>query len=252
MARSTTRRVPLGWLTLLLCLVTPPAAEAQVQEGDALRGLPVQDGPIQVSIGFHLIKITDVDEREETIDFEGGIYLMWKDPRQAYDPAAEGLPDHGFTPGAYNTMPPRLYQGDFAVKEVFVGWRPQVRLNNGIGDRAMSYMAVGIWPDGMVVYTDQFHAKAETPMALRAYPFDTQRLEIFVSPYALGNHRVKLVHAPGLAGSWEQDSGIADWKILGIDVGEETTDFEMLDGTDRTFSQLVVGIGIERRPSHIL
>ena len=39
-----------------------------------------------VLIGFNLVNITDVNEKEETIDFEGAIYLEWVDPRLAYDP----------------------------------------------------------------------------------------------------------------------------------------------------------------------
>jgi hypothetical protein len=198
------------------------------------------------------MKITDVDEKQETIDFEGGMTLLWHDPRLAYDPREYGLEPEDVPSHLEDGLPPRIYQGDYAVKEVFAGWRPHIRINNGIGDRQISYMGIAIWPDGHIAYTDQFHATAETRMNLRRFPFDSQELEIHVTPYAMREFLVELVHAPALAGSWEQDAGIADWTSGGVEVERRETSMRMLDGTERTFSELVATIKIERRPGHIL
>lgn len=233
----------------------PVAAEAPAAEEPVvvnLRTTPASDGPIEVRIGFHLIRITDVDEREETLDFEGGLHMLWHDPRLAYDPVDIGRPDYEHVPGDFSRKPPLIFQGDFAVKEVFDGWRPHVRINNGIGDRQISYMAIAIWPDGHIAYTDQFHATAETPMALRRFPFDTQHLELFISPYAFKRHEMVFVHVPGLVGSWSQDAGIADWERIGLDIEEQPTEIEMLDGSATTLSELIVTVSLRRRPGHIL
>jgi len=228
--------------------------EAEPEAEPFLRSAPARDeGPIEVQIGFHLIRITDVDEREETIDFEGGLQMLWHDDRLAYDPADYGRPDYPIGGiDATNELPPRIFQGDFAVKEVFAGWRPQVRINNGIGDRHISWMAVAIWPDGSVGYTDKFHAKAETPMNLKQFPFDDQRLEVFVAPYAYQRHQLLFLHRPELVGAWDQNAGIADWESTGLEIEERPTVIEMLSGGERTYTQLVIAIELRRRPGHIL
>ncbi len=68
------------------------AANLITDNGDYMRGLPMTDGPLKVLISFQVINITDVNEKAETIDLEGAIYLVWMDIRQAYDPVALGMP----------------------------------------------------------------------------------------------------------------------------------------------------------------
>lgn len=57
---------------------------ANGQDDDYLAALPPSDGPLEVQVGFNLVNITDVNEKEETIDFDGQIILSWMDPRLAY------------------------------------------------------------------------------------------------------------------------------------------------------------------------
>lgn len=48
------------------------AVPAIAEDGDSLSAIPHGEAPLQVSVGFNLINLTDVNEKEETIDFEGG------------------------------------------------------------------------------------------------------------------------------------------------------------------------------------
>ena len=48
--------------------------------------------PLKISMGFSLASLSDVNEREETVDFEGTLYLNWKDPRLGHDPLSVNSP----------------------------------------------------------------------------------------------------------------------------------------------------------------
>ena len=239
-----------GLISFLLTIST--LSHGGVQPGDSLRMIPKpEDGPLEVRTGFHLIDITNVDEPNEEIEFEGAIVLKWSDPRQAYDPAELGLGDVDQAE-ILGRIPFRVYQGDYAVKEVYQGWRPHVRISNGIGDRSPHNMFIGVYPDGTVAYAEYFHAKVETPMDLRTFPFDSQRLEVYLHPYNYQNREVALVYDPGMSGTWGQDRGIAEWTKQGINITEKTAEYVRAGGDKHLFSELVIDINIGRRPGHII
>jgi hypothetical protein len=140
---------------LAIFLVAVPVSSTAEE---VLSGLRPGDRPLEVLMGFNLVNITDVGEKEETLDFEGAIYLEWQDPRLVYDPEHYGMPGD-WVAGDYSKVPAQVYQGDFAVKELFEGWRPHVVIPNGIGNRSITNMAISIWPDGQVEYSETFFAK---------------------------------------------------------------------------------------------
>jgi len=220
-------------------------------ENDILKGIPLQDDPLEVRIGFSLFNITDVNEREETIDFDGVLYLSWKDERLSYDPATAGYPP-GYTQIDYSLPPRRIYQGDFAVKEIYEGWRPHFVLTNGIGDRVRTNTTLGIWPDGTVSYIETFYAKVETPMNLRLFPFDRQQLEIYFQTFLYGKNQLVLFPDPNLAGSWERKIGIAQWKFEDYKQEERTTMVKILGGEEYPKSEFVATLYLKRLPMHFL
>ena len=132
------------------------------------------------------------------------------------------------------------------------GWRPHINFANAIGDRQISYMAVAVWPDGTMVYEDHFGAEAETPMNLRRFPFDRQTLKLYLYPHWHPAHEVELVHADSMSGTWQQDSGIAEWTKLGLKLEEQAFEYVHRDGAKRVVSQLLVKIDVARRPGHVL
>jgi len=241
----------LQWVLVVfvLCGVQADLAMAQDDDG-ALRAPPPQDGPIEVRTGFQLFDISGVDEKEETIDFSGGIYMLWMDPRLAYDPAEVGMDD--WVPGNYSTPPRRLYQDDFAVKELYPGWKPHLSLSNGVGNRQKNIQAIGIFPDGTVLYAERFSATVETSMNLRMFPFDQQSVKVYFHPFLYSRSEVLLVHSDILAGSWQEDTGIAEWSKLNMEFSERPLEYTLLNGERKVFSELVVTIDIGRKPEHVL
>ncbi|MDG5469989.1 hypothetical protein P9J64_16850 [Deltaproteobacteria bacterium IMCC39524] len=237
---------------ILFFLTISTLSYSGTQPGDALRMIPKPtDGPVEVRIGFHLIDITDINEPNEEIEFEGAIVLKWSDPRQAYDPFELALADINQAE-ILARIPLRVYQGDFAVKEIYQGWRPHIKISNGIGDRNTNHMAIGVYPDGTMVYAEYFQARAETPMDLRTFPFDNQRLEVYLHPYNYQNNEVVLVYEPEMTGTWVQDKGIAEWTKQGINIREKTAEYVRAGGSKQYYSELVVDINIGRRPGHII
>ena len=233
----------------LLCWVFPFLSLAS---GDDYKGsIPLNLEPLKVGIGFTLSNITDVNEREETIDFDGALFLKWKDDRLAYDPTSVGYgSDHKL--GDHSQIPRLIYQGDFSVKEVFDGWRPHILLQNGIGDRVQSNISLGIWPDGTVAYGETFSAKAETPMDLRRFPFDRQKLEIYFQVFLYNEDQIVLIPDENLAGTWDQNIGIAQWENEGFLFSERTIELKMLSGRKKAKSEFIGTIIIKRQPMHFL
>jgi len=234
---------------LLLAVLWPNLANAQDQ--DYLGGPPPDSSPLEIGMGFSLANLTDVNEREETIDFEGALYLNWKDPRLAHDPLSVGYSDD-YVLGDYSQPPRLIYQGDFSVKEVFNGWRPHIVMMNGIGDRVKTNVAIGIWPDGRVTYAETFNSKAETPMDLSLFPFDKQELKIYFQPFVYDREMLILVPDGKLGGTWNQDMGVAEWTDQRVSFEENPRDLIRFNGNRRTVSEYVVTIGLKRRPLHMI
>jgi hypothetical protein len=157
-----------------------------------------------------------------------------------------------WTPGDYSRAPRQIYFGDFAVKEIYEGWRPHVVIPNGIGDRSITNMAVSIWPDGHVSYSETFYTKVEAPMDLRRFPFDTQDLEIFFHPFIYQRDEVVLVPDDRLAGTWNQNMGIADWARDSVSMAERPIQIAYFDDSLSEISEFVVTVRIHRQPSHFL
>ncbi len=112
-------KAKLGLLAALLSIAG--AGEAKALDPDQLRALPESDGPLQVQIGFHVFDITDISEKDETIDFNGAVYMQWNDPRQAYDPADFGYSAEDFPSGDTSRPPPDSIRGRSPSKRFFKG-----------------------------------------------------------------------------------------------------------------------------------
>lgn len=80
----------LATLTLSFLLTFLCSNLTIAQDEDYLGGPPHGVTPLKISMGFSLASLSDGNEREETIDFEGTLYLNWKDPRLSHDPLSVG------------------------------------------------------------------------------------------------------------------------------------------------------------------
>lgn len=117
---------------------------------------------------FVLYDINNIDGVSETFELTGVLKLTWRDPRQAFDPAIEGVRE-------------KIYQGDYQFGEVASLWYPQVVLLNQAGGYDITGVQLRTRSDGTLMLTQMITAVAETELNMRAFPFDAHRLEaVFV------------------------------------------------------------------------
>jgi hypothetical protein len=164
---------------------------------------PPGDKPVLVRAGFMLYDINEIEETTETFEFEGALLLNWHDPRQAFDPAALGSSE-------------RVYKGDFQFNELFDGWWPQVILANQSGSMDRQGIVLRVQSDGTVWYVEEIGAVAESPMALRFFPFDSQSLEIHFKFLGYGIDEVRFEPVAEFSSLLPQRGnaiGNAEWRI---------------------------------------
>ena len=230
-------------LFLFLFLLVPTISWCQSD----LDSKPVSEGPLKVNIGYSIINITGINEKEETIEFDSAIFLRWKDERLAYKTSDSVLAEID-----YSNTPEVVFQSKYKVSEIYKGWRPFLYLPNGIGNRNITNQSIQVWPDGTVQYNELFKAIVETPMDLRLYPFDSQDLVIYFHPSIYNRNELVLVPDPSLSKTWDQNMGIADWSREMDSMSERVTELRVHDGTTKPVSEFLISLKVKRKPMHVV
>lgn len=158
-----------GWLLVLGMVIGLPGASLVAQPAAAAPEqiallTPPPERPVVVEAGFQLLEINQIEDQAETLHFSGILTLRWKDPRQAFDPAVEGVKE-------------KFYQGDFQFNEMAPGWYPEIILRNSAGTFEKTAVILRVLPDGTNILMQSITAEAKTRLNLRRYPFDRQTLE---------------------------------------------------------------------------
>ena len=215
----------------MLCCRTAQANEAGMPNPPA--------SPTRVKCALLILDVIDIDDVNESLEVELALLATWQDPRLAFDAAEEGTPC-------------KLYQGDFQFAEVFQGWWPQFLIVNQVGRGETSAVTVRVFPDGTVTYGEQRNATLETPMSLHDYPFDTQRLQMFLVPFGNTANEVVLEVDERYLGTTEDrvrhDSqvNVAGWDLQKLDMEADQAHLSVGDGL-RTFSRIVTTVQFQRR-----
>jgi hypothetical protein len=158
------------FIAIALLLLVPAATALTAPPATELLTPPPSEGPFVVQTGFQLLDINIIDDQSETFSFTGILSVQWKDERQAFDPAAEGVPE-------------KFYQGNFQFNEVATSWYPEVSLLNTSGPFEKGEPLLRIRPDGTSILVTPVSATAKSGLHLRHYPFDRQTLRaVFAMP----------------------------------------------------------------------
>jgi len=148
------------WIALSLALL----AGTEIRADSAALDLPTRSEPVEVRTSFHLLDLQHIDDEAETFEFSGILTLVWKDARQAFDPAKEGAAE-------------KLFHGAFQFDELSPSWYPQVILANASQIPETQGILLRVRPDGTCTLIQDLHAVAREELNLRRYPFDRQHLE---------------------------------------------------------------------------
>jgi hypothetical protein len=150
---------------------------------------PLSDaGPAQVYSSLYILDIGNVNDQAQQFTADFVVELRWKDPRLA----ASGQSCR------------------YSLNDV---WHPWVQIFNQreLADRLQRQVMVD--PEGAVSYVQRYYGTLGSPLDLRLFPFDQQRLPIsLVSFYE--SEQVELVFNEELTGR-DQNFSVAGWSIAG-------------------------------------
>ncbi|MCC6356725.1 MAG: hypothetical protein IT577_22795 [Verrucomicrobiae bacterium] len=233
LARSATEFFkPTLSLVAASVIAAPCAAPAQSVPPGALTP-PPGDRPVVVRASFHLWEINGIDDEAETFEFTGVLTLVWKDPRQAFDPAKEGVAE-------------KIYQGSYQCDEISPSWYPQVVLANVSGTCDRDAILLRVRPDGTCTQIETFNAVAKSDLNLRRYPFDRQRLEAVFEVLGFGSGDVALEVAKDDREQPPPQLRVPQWDLR--DVTSSTRKLEApYAGTEGASSAFVLAIDVRRQ-----
>ena len=224
------------WPYLLFLLFTLPLNTAAEEFPDALNLLPPGARPIEVQARFFLSDINDINEQTETFEIKGLLALQWRDERHEFDPEMEGVSE-------------KRYQGTFQFLEEYSQWWPQLVLSNGVGTIPLQSVSLRISPDGSMRFIQEITAVVESPMDLRRYPFDEQKLKAIFEPLAYFASEVRLVTGPDMTDLPDRPIHVAGWKLRELSTEAH---IEQDDNSDAQFSQIIVTLDMRREPGFII
>lgn len=195
--------------------------------------------PTVVKCAIVILDVVDIDDVNESFVAEIALLAEWDDPRLAFDAAEEGVDR-------------KIFQGNFQFSEVFTGWWPQLILVNEVGPPDPNAVKIEVYPDGHVRYLDQHNAVLETPMDLRDYPFDSQKLKAELVPFGDNTNDVVLdvheIYANATDDFVRRNSSVnvAGWTLQSVTF--ETGETFLNEATkDRRISRLIATIHLQRR-----
>lgn len=220
-------------------LILLGARTAQAQDDSfARQAPPPSSGPVEVGISFHLLDVHAIDDEAETFDFSGILQLNWKNERQSFKPEEVGAQE-------------LLFHGDFQFNELSPSWFPQVVMSNAVSRPESSGILLRVEKDGSSTLTQMIHAQARSPLQLRRFPFDTQKL---VASFRILGFGEKAAVLKPIGQGLTVDAGgvnIPEWSLKGI-----SSHTELRAGNDPRFnsksSVFSVALNVERQSFYML
>ncbi len=194
----------IALIMTLVCCMRMAAADPIASSGGEpfLLAPPEEVRPIVVRASFKFHDINEINDETETFDFSGVLKLKWRDPRQAFDPAAEGVNE-------------RVFQGSYQFNELATGWYPQVVLVNESGLYQKSGTVLRIQPDGTSTLIETLNATAKAEYNMQRYPLDRQHLEAVFEVLGFDRDEVLLQVDPDTASFLASEVQIPQWTITG-------------------------------------
>jgi hypothetical protein len=191
---------------------------------------------VRASFKFH--DINEINDETETFDFSGVLTLKWRDPRQAFDPAAEGVNE-------------RVFQGSYQFNELATGWYPQVVLVNESGLYQKSGTVLRVQSDGTSTLIETLNATAKAEYNMHRYPLDRHRLEAVFEVLGFGRDEVLLQVEPDTANFLASEVQIPQWTITGASASVRDRP-ESFAGHLGVSSVFAVSVDVQRKSYYMI
>lgn len=202
---------------------TPPAGEAKQEaaknnEAATKEIPPYLETPVKIHVSFLLDDITRVNEAAGTFEGTVDIEIEWRDPQTAYDPTIQ------------NSFRKKLC-GNEAVEALSKIWNPDIVIANMDQKPSKVEQCLFILPDGTVTYVQRVKGVFQTMYNLKAFPFDTQSLNIVLRSNRYNDQEVQLVQGQEQINKSGIREGVSfsGWNLEGVDYSFSNT--RALDGT---------------------
>ncbi len=220
-------------VALVLWLGGIARADTAVSAPFVLGPPPVESGPVVVQVAFTLQDINQISDESETFEFNGIIMLRWNDPRQAFDPAVEGVHE-------------KVYQGDGAAP----GWFPQVVLVNEAGSYQKSGSVLRVLPDGTSTLIETIDATASANFNMRRYPLDHHRLRAVFEVLGFDRRQIALQPAPSTDPK-HVSLRLPQWTITDVSTSAEDRPAAHA-GDGGVASSFVLTLSVKREPFYVI
>ncbi len=192
---------------------------------------PGNGEPITIKVGLFFLNLVSLDELTQTFTCTGYLTESWQDSRLAYTPA----------PGEPRS---RYYTKEHV-------WFPLLQFDNSAAPRVLSsYLLVG-HADGTMNYIEKFQVRASSNMKLRAFPFDSQDLEIYIHPFTGQVNRIELEVNPKSTGiSNAPYTPLPLWQTSSITYRSVSGEMSGEAGAIEAGSHVVFGIHVKRNSEY--
>jgi hypothetical protein len=204
----------------------------------SLLALPAVDGPIQISASFQLLSISQIRDEVEEVAFSGVLTLVWRDARQAFDPAREGTSE-------------RIFSGAYQFNEMSPGWYPQVTLVNVSSQFDSRAVLLRVQPDGTTTLIEKIEAVAKVDLDERRLPFDRQHLVLVFRVFGFDASEVVFHADPNATSTDDLMNRLPQWTVEGISASTRAVDVADADSND-VASAFLVTIAVKRKPMFML
>jgi hypothetical protein len=182
--KGVTRIVKLLLIAVFLLLVFPPVLRAATRGPGEPPVLVTYQAPpghdVKVRVGLYLLNLVALDEVHQTFTCTGYLTEKWKDPRLAFS-------------SSESTQAKHYYHREDV-------WFPLLQFDNSAAPRTEASYLLAVAPDGAVEYVEKFAVRLSSNMGLRAFPFDSQELNVYIHPFAGDVGRVVLTVDPDSTG----------------------------------------------------
>jgi len=204
----------LALVAFAVCLLGTPARADPLDP-------PPGNRPVHVSVGVYIRNLSAIDERSESVSVVADLNARWRDARLAH-------------------------AGDLKLVDPASIWTPEFAIANAKTPRQVAQRLARVAADGTVDYAERFAADLSISLALKRFPFDSQRLDLAVQSFADDAGTVVLGPGGALAGrTTDAYAPLSEWSFGRL------TSYVALDRSGsrgRDYSRYVLSVHLKRHP----